>query len=115
MFDTGMISLVVAGVVAVIQIFTFFDSRSLRKEQSLSTFAKADLVKADLDAIRTSIDTKINHLFDLVSDTNAKITSIKEEINTNSTEIAVMKERITNDKEVICNIDDKLDKILDKI
>lgn len=115
MFDTGIISLVVAGVVALVQIFTYFDSRSLRKEQSLSTFAKADLVKADLDAMRVSIDSKIDHLFTLFEDTNNKLASIKVEVNTSATEIAVLKERITHDKDVVSNINDKLDKILDKI
>jgi peptidoglycan hydrolase CwlO-like protein len=113
MFDPAIISLILSGVIGALQVFTFFDNRSVRKEQSLNTFAKADLVKTDLDAIRTSIDGKINHLFNLVEEQDSKITSIGDEINTNSTDIAVIKERIANEKEFINKLDEKLDRIID--
>jgi peptidoglycan hydrolase CwlO-like protein len=115
MLDTGTIGLIVSGIVAALQVFTFFDNRAVRKEQSLNTFAKADLVKTDLDTIRSSIDTKINHLFDLVETQNNELNNIKSNINSNSTDIAVIKERLDNDKEFIKKLDEKLDKILDKI
>lgn len=115
MFDTGIISLIVAGIVAAIQAFTFFDNRSLRKEQNLSTFAKADLVKTDLYAIRTAIDSQINRLFIMDEEKDKAFVNLKTEVNANSTDIAVIKERVARDKEFIDKLDEKLDKILNEL
>jgi|SRR5208282_331348 len=113
MFDLGTISIVLSGIVGALQIFTFFDNRSVRKQQSLNTFAKADLVKADLDSIRTSIDSKINELFSLVAAQDTKISDVSNAINLNTTDIAVIEERIANEKEFINKLDEKLDRIID--
>ncbi len=104
MFDLGVISLVFSGVVAAIEIFTFFFKRSVYKDQVSSTFAKAESVKAELDTIRKSIE-----------DQKESLCNIIDGINTNSTDIAVIKERIANEKEFINKLDEKLDKILNEM
>jgi peptidoglycan hydrolase CwlO-like protein len=113
--DLGTIGLLVSIVVAMVQIFTFFDNRAVRKEQSLNTFAKADIVKSELTDIRTTIEAKLSHLSALIQEVCQKFDSIDEEIGANSTDIAVIKERISNDREFAKKLEEKLDKILDKI
>jgi peptidoglycan hydrolase CwlO-like protein len=113
--DLGIMGLIVSGLVASIQIFTFFDNRNIRKETSLNTFAKSENVKNELSEIRIAIDTKINHLTYLIEEMNKKFDNTDEEIGINLTDIAVIKERINNDKEIIKKLDEKLDRILDKI
>lgn len=108
MLDMGVIiSIVLSGIVAAVEIFTFIDNRSIRKERSLNTFAKT----TDLDTIRASI----TRLFSLIEDQNDKLANIGDDINANSTDIAVIKERISNEKEFINKLDDKLSKILDEL
>ncbi len=113
MLESGTIGLIVSGIVACLQAFTFFENRSTRKEQNLNTFAKANAVKADLDEVRASFNSKTSHLYKLMEEQDSLISDIKEEVSNNLTEIAVIKERVNNEKEFIKKLDEKLDKILD--
>jgi peptidoglycan hydrolase CwlO-like protein len=115
MVDLGVVGLVVSGIVALFQIFTFFDGRTIRKEQNLNTYAKSDKIKADLEVIQRSTDSKINNMSKSLVEAERQLTDLSELINMSATEIAVIKERITNDKESIKKLDEKLDNILDKI
>ena len=111
MFDVSTISIVLSGIVAAMEIFTFIDNRSIRKERSLNVFAKADRVKSDLDATRTLID----NLSNLAEEQESKLTDNSHLINDNAKDIAVIKERLSNEKEFINKLDDKLSRILEEL
>ena len=104
MFDLGVISLIFSGIVAVVEVLAFLFKRSIHKDQVSNTFAKTESVKIDLDTIRKSIEEQKDNLV-----------NIGDEIKANSTDIAVIKERIANEKEFINKLDEKLDKILNEM
>lgn len=113
--DLVIIGLMVSGLVAAIQVLSFFDTRNVRKENSLNTYAKNENVKSELTDIRISIDTKLVRLSEMIEEIGHKLDSVDEEISTNSTDVAVLKERINNDREFAKKLEEKLDHILDKL
>jgi penicillin V acylase-like amidase (Ntn superfamily) len=113
--DISIYAFIVSGCVAAIQIYTFFDGLNSKKLASQNVFAKADLVKTDLDTIRTSIDVKLERLFRNTDENLENINELKIDINLIKTFIAVLDNKLENDKEFINKLSDKLDKILERI
>src|ERR1035438_913244 len=114
MIDISQIALLTSIIVGGIQVFSYFRASQDRKDSKAAVYAKADLVKTDLDSVRSSIDAKINHISWLVEGQAVKINDNNALINNNDKDIAVMKEYLRNEKESIEKIDIKLDRILNR-
>src|ERR1022692_1433113 len=99
--DISQVGLIVSAIVCGIQVYSFFDNKALRKESSLNTFAKADLVKSDLDSIRRSIDEQLDHIVESIEEQRHDITDTNKELHDILTTIAVIKERVNTEQNVL--------------
>lgn len=106
--EPATISLIVSAIVACIQIGTFLENRIEKKESRLNIFSKASDVKNELDEIRVTAATSSTEL-------NNEIETHSEKLQKLATCQAVLNERIDNTVESLDKIENKLDKILERI
>lgn len=99
------VSLIISAVVAVVQVFNFWESRNSKKEDKLNIYSRAVDVDKKFDEIIVNIDTKIA----LYSSQNeVALTKL-------STCQAVLKERIDNEIVMTSKALDKLNDELDRL
>jgi len=95
--DIGIISLIISGIVASIQIINFVASRQAQSENKLSVFAKAVDIRIELDSIK-----------EVSSSLQDKIIELDKKMD-------VLTERVDNEIRTTSKLLDKLDQELDKL
>jgi hypothetical protein len=114
--DTTTVSLILSCIgtltaigVAMLHYKDRNDTVELRTEQAKSVYAKADLVKGDLDGIRHSIDTQLRELKDELEKLDVTLT--KHLID----DTRIQTKLITNVTNLTSTVEEKLEEILKEL
>lgn len=102
--DLGVVSIIIAVGVGVLQLLNYLNTRSTRAEGSLERFAKADAVSIELNSIRSSL-TKLS---EKIEDHNEKIAELR-------TQNAVCLNQHENTSEDMQHQLEALEKIVNKL
>jgi hypothetical protein len=106
--DMSIISLSVSGIVALIQVVNFFETRSAKKEAHSAVFAKAHDVKVIFDGMEKKVTTDITEL-KKICDEHSK------SIHSQNVDISVLKTQVIGMDKSLDHIIDTLDSMMDRI
>jgi uncharacterized coiled-coil DUF342 family protein len=103
-----IVSLSISGVVAAVQIINFFESRDEKKQSKQNQYAKADVIRNELDDIISNMERQKSHCHDVNSKLAAKVIIHNQDI-------AVMKVELNNEIKNTSKLLDKLNDELDNL
>lgn len=110
-----VISLGISIVLAIVQVWNFFDHQSSRKEDKLKVYAKEEDVKSNLVEITNAIGEKITHINEKISSNRELSITLSARLEELNTDLHVIKERVDNEIKTTSKSLDKLESKLDDI
>ena len=110
-----IISLSISIILAVVQVWNFFDHQSSKKEDKLKVYAKEIDVKNNLADITNAIGDKIAHINEKISSNRELSITLSARLEELNIELHVIKERVDNEIRTTSKSLDKLESKLDDI